>query len=119
VAVPRGGWLEFMGMKEFIYPADPGMNGITLRPKRPDFLATQTQEEQDAMREHRDYIRHLSEQGKIVMSGEAPDGSVGMVLYRVDSAEEARRYFYNDPAVIAGIGYPDLYLFQTAHLTLP
>ena len=90
-----------------------------LRPKRPDFLATMTQEEHTAMREHREYVRHLFEQGKVLMSGDAPDGSVGVVLYRVDSADEARRYFYNDPAVIAGIGYPDLYPFQLGHMMQP
>ena len=90
-----------------------------LRPKRPDFLTTMTQEERTAMKDHKEYIRHLFEQGKIVMSGDAPDGTVDIVLYRVDSAEEARRYFYNDPAVIAGIGYPDLYPFQVGHLTRP
>ena len=99
---------------------NPQMDFISLlRPKRPDFNTTMTQEERDAMREHREYIKHLFEQGKIVMSGEAHDGTVGIVLYRVDSAEEARRYFYNDPAVIAGIGYPDLYPFQVGHLTPP
>jgi len=90
-----------------------------LRPKRPDFLATMTQEEHTAMREHREYVRHLFEQGKVVMSGDSTDGSVGVVLYRVDSADEARRYFYNDPAVIAGIGYPDLYPFQLGHMMQP
>jgi uncharacterized protein YciI len=90
-----------------------------LRPKRPDFVATMTQEERTAMKDHREYIKHLFEQGKVVMSGDAPDGTVGLVLYRVDSAEEARRYFYNDPVVIAGIGYPDLYPFQLGHLIQP
>ena len=90
-----------------------------IRPKRPDFLTTMTQEERTAMKDHREYIKHLFEQGKIVMSGEAPDGTVELVLYRVDSVDEARRYFYNDPAVIAGIGYPDLYPFQIGHQALP
>jgi uncharacterized protein YciI len=88
-----------------------------LRPKRPDFHTTMTQEEHMAMKEHKEYIKHLFDDGKIVMSGEAREGNVEIVLYRVDSAEEARRYFYNDPAVIAGIGYPDLFPFQMGHLT--
>ena len=64
-----------------------------LRPKRPDFHATMTQEELTAMREHWEYVKHLFEQGKIVMCGDAPDGSVVVVHYRVDSADEVRRYF--------------------------
>lgn len=75
-----------------------------------------TGKERVVMQEHAAYILDLYRQGNIVMSGEAPDGAVGMVIYRVDSAIEARRYFYNDPAVIAGIGYPDLYPFE---ITIP
>jgi len=90
-----------------------------LRPKRPDFYATLTQEERVAMRKHKEYIKHLFEDGKIVMSGEASEDALEIVLYRVDSADEARRYFYNDPAVIAGIGYPELYPFQIGHLAHP
>lgn len=82
-----------------------------LRPKRPDFLTTMTPEEHAIMAEHRRYVKDLSAQGNIALSGAAIDGSVGVVIYRVDSPEEARRLFYNDPAVIAGIGYPELYPF--------
>lgn len=88
-----------------------------LRPKRPDFLTTMTPEEKAVMGEHIEYIRNLSAQGNIAMSGAAIDGTVGVVIYRVDSPEEARRLFYNDPAVIAGIGYPELHLFRIGHLT--
>lgn len=88
-----------------------------LRLKRPDFLTTMTPEEQAVMGEHIEYIRNLSAQGNIAMSGAAIDGSVGVVIYRVDSAEEARRLFYNDPAVIAGIGYPELHPFRIGHMT--
>ncbi|MHB8162865.1 MAG: YciI family protein [Methanoregula sp.] len=88
-----------------------------LRLKRPDFLTTMTPEEQAVMGEHIEYIRNLSAQGNIAMSGAAIDGTVGVVIYRVDSAVEARRLFYNDPAVIAGIGYPELHPFRIGHLT--
>jgi uncharacterized protein len=88
-----------------------------LRPKRPDFLTTQTPEEQVTMGKHMDYVKDLIAQGKIVMNGTAIDGTIGVLIFRVDSADEARRYFYNDPAVIAGIGYPELHPFQIGHLT--
>jgi len=88
-----------------------------LRLKRPDFLTTMTPEEQAVMGEHIEYIRNISAQGNIALSGAAVDGSVGVVIYRVDSAEEARRLFYNDPAVIAGIGYPELHPFRIGYPT--
>ncbi len=87
-----------------------------LRLKRPDFLTTMTPEEEAVMEEHIEYVRNLSAQGNIALSGAAVDGSVGVVIYRVDSADEARRLFYNDPAVIAGIGYPELHPFRIGHL---
>jgi len=94
----------------------PTMDFISLiRPKRPDFLTTMTPAEQMAMGQHREYVGSLSEQGKIVLNGSAVDGTMGVLIYRVDSAEEARRIFYNDPAVIAGIGYPELHRFLIGH----
>jgi uncharacterized protein YciI len=84
----------------------------TLRPKRPDFLATMTPEEQAIMGQHMAYTRQLFEQGKIVLGGAATDGAIGVIVWRVDSAEEMQRIYDNDPAVKAGIGYPDLHPFR-------
>ena len=84
----------------------------TLRPKRPDFLATMTGEETAVMGQHQAYTQQLFDQGKIVLAGAATDGAIGTVVWRVDSAEEMRRIYDNDPAVKAGIGYPELYLFR-------
>ena len=87
-----------------------------IRPKRMDFLATMTPEEQAAMEEHREYVRDMIAQGQIFLDGGSPDGTIGILIYRVDSAIEARRLFYSDPAVIAGIGYPELYPLTIGHL---
>ena len=38
--------------------------------------------------------------------------AIGIIIWRVDSAEEARRIYENDPAVKAGIGYPELHPFR-------
>ncbi len=89
------------------------MEYITLlRPKRPDFLTTMTAEEKEVMRRHTAYARELFDKGKIVFGGAATDGAVGILVYLVDSTEEARRLFDNDPAVLAGIGYPELHPFH-------
>ena len=84
----------------------------TLRPHRPDFLATLTMEEKAVMGQHMAYTRQLFDQGKIVLGGAATDGAIGIIVWRVDSAEEARRIYDNDPAVKAGIGYPELHPFR-------
>jgi uncharacterized protein YciI len=93
------------------------MNFISLiRPKRRDFLTTMTPAEQAAMEQHTDYVKDMIAQGQILLDGGAPDGTIGVLIYRVYSAIEARRIFYNDPAVIAGIGYPELYPLTIGHL---
>jgi uncharacterized protein YciI len=88
-----------------------------LRTKRPDFLTTMTPEEQEVMGHHKAYVKNLFDQGNLVMGGAATDGTLGVLIYQVNSAEEARRIFYNDPAVIAGIGYPELHPFRIGLLT--
>jgi uncharacterized protein YciI len=87
-----------------------------IRPKRLDFLATMTPGEQVTMAQHTDYVKDMIAQGKIFLAAGAPDGTIGVLIYRVDSAIEARRLFYSDPAVIAGIGYPELYPLTIRHL---
>jgi len=59
----------------------------TLRPNRPDFLATMTPEEKAVMGQHQAYIRQLFDQGKIVLGGVATNGAIGVIVGRVDSAE--------------------------------
>jgi uncharacterized protein len=88
-----------------------------LRPKRPDFLTTMTPEEHAIMVRHKDYAKNLFERGKIIFGGAAPDGTLGILVYRVDSAEEAQRLFDEDPAVIAGVGYPELHSFRIGFLS--
>lgn len=83
-----------------------------LRPKRTDFLMTMTPDEQAIMGQHMAYARRLFSEGKIILGGAASDGAVGILIFRVDSAEEARHLFDNDPAVLAGIGYPELHPFN-------
>ena len=38
--------------------------------------------------------------------------TIGILVLRVDSAEEAQSIYDNDPAVIAGIGYTELHPFR-------
>lgn len=84
----------------------------TLRPRRPDFLSTMTPEERVVMGEHAAYTGRLFDQGKIVLGGAATDGAIGIIVWRLASAEEAREIFENDPAVKAGIGEAELHPFR-------
>ena len=84
----------------------------TLRPKRENFVTTMTTEEKEVMAEHFDYTRKLFGEGKILIGGAATNGAIGIIILRVGSAEEARQIYENDPAVKAGIGYPEFYPFR-------
>ena len=88
-----------------------------LRTKRPDFLKTLTTAEQAIMGQHLAYVKDLFDKGKIILGGAATDGSVGVLIYRVDSAEEARQLFDHDPAVLGNVGYPELHPFRIGHLS--
>jgi hypothetical protein len=45
------------------------------------------------------------------------DGSVGILVYGADSAQEAQQMNENDPAVKAEIGDPGLRPFRAGHLS--
>jgi uncharacterized protein YciI len=87
-----------------------------LRVKRAGFLATMTPEERAVMEEHMIYVKGLFDKGKILFAGAATDGTVGIIVYRADSADEAQQLYDNDPAVRAGIGYPELHPFHVGYL---
>lgn len=64
------------------------------------------------MERHFAYSRRLFDQGKILLGGAATDGSIGIIVLRAESEEEARKMYENDPAVIAGIGNTEFHPFH-------
>jgi uncharacterized protein YciI len=84
----------------------------TLRPRRPDFLSTMTPAVQAAMGAHMAYTKRLFDEGKIVLGGAATDGAIGVIVWRLGSAEEAREIFEHDPAVQASVGEAELHPFR-------
>ena len=54
------------------------------------------------MGQHLAYTQKLFDRGKIVLGGAATDGAIGVIVWRVDSAEEMQRIYESDPAVKAG-----------------
>jgi len=45
------------------------------------------------MGQHMAYTRQLFDQGKIILGGAATDGAIGVIVWRVDSAEEMQRIY--------------------------
>ena len=54
----------------------------------------------------------LFDRGKIVLAGAATNGAIGVIVWRVDSAEEVQRIYENDPAMTAGIRHSELHSFR-------
>lgn len=81
-----------------------------LRPPRPEFAATMTDEEEAAMGAHYLYLVDLLERGKLVLAGPCLDpGGPGIAILDVTEEAEARSIMSNDPAVRAGVVGADLH----------
>lgn len=52
---------------------------------------------------HRQYLASLKEAGKLWASGPFTDDSGALIIYEVDSEEEARRLIEGDPFYAAGV----------------
>lgn len=52
---------------------------------------------------HRQYLSKLKETGKLWASGPFTDDSGALIIYEVDSEEEARRLIEQDPFYAAGV----------------
>ncbi|WP_243359431.1 YciI family protein [Fundidesulfovibrio terrae] len=86
---------------------------MLFKAKRDDFVKTMTAEEKALMEEHAAHCRGLAARDRIVLMGVCPDGAYGVMVFRADSDEEARRFFDEDPAVKAGVVHPELHPFVT------
>ena len=49
---------------------------------------------------HKAYLQKLIDEGKIFAKGPFTDHSGGLVIYKADSYEEAKRMAENDPAIL-------------------
>ncbi|NOU92318.1 hypothetical protein GC093_03580 [Paenibacillus sp. LMG 31456] len=96
-----------MEQLEFVY---------MFKPKREDFLQTLSLEEMAAMGAHFEYCNGLHAEGALLMSGACTDGAYGMVVFKADSEEAARRIFENDPVVIANIVDAELHPYKVLKL---
>jgi len=72
--------------------------------KGPAWTLSTTPEHQKLQSEHLAHIGKMADSGKLILAGPFSDGGDlrGMLIFRVDSAEEAKALAEQDPAVKAG-----------------
>ena len=87
-----------------------------LVPPRPTFPGDITDHEKHLMAEHARYARAQFDAGLLVVYGPvtARNGSFGMTVLEVEDEAEARRFFENDPSVVAGLNTFELFPMQVA-----
>lgn len=56
--------------------------------------------DEEILKEHIDYLTKYIEEGKILAKGPFTDHSGGMIIFAVDSMEEAQKIADHDPAAV-------------------
>jgi len=81
-----------------------------LLPPRPNFAATMSDQEQNAMGQHVAYWQgHLAAGRTLIFSPVAdPAGDWGLAIVRADSLEDVAALGHADPAVLAGVARFDV-----------
>ncbi|MGG1664409.1 YciI family protein [Brevibacillus sp. NRS-1366] len=51
---------------------------------------------------HLEYVNELYKQGKVFMAGPFTDKTAGLVIYKAESLEEARKLAEADPVIVEG-----------------
>jgi len=88
---------------------------VLLRPTRPDFVQSMTEEETRAVGQHLEHLKAAAAAGKVLVAGRSmTDNPVGVEIIEADSEEEARKLVEQDPAVKEGIMRPEILPFRVA-----
>jgi uncharacterized protein YciI len=78
-----------------------------------------TTEEDQIISEHFDYLKALTDKGMVFLAGRTLNtdpSSFGIVIFNVDSEQEARKLMLKDPAVKKQVMRSELYPFCTSLL---
>jgi uncharacterized protein YciI len=76
-----------------------------------------TPEEERIVGDHYSYLKELTDQGVVILAGRTlnnDESSFGIIIFRADSEEAARRIVADDPAVRGGVMRAELYPYRIA-----
>lgn len=94
-------------MNEYVY---------LIRATRPGFAEGSTPEEDAAMSAHFQYLKGLLAEGTLILAGPCLDTAFGVVIFRAQSLEDARRIMESDPSVMSGVMGAELHEFRVSLL---
>jgi uncharacterized protein YciI len=89
-----------------------------IQPSRDEAFAEGFAEsEQQKISEHFDYLKRLTNEGTVLLAGKTPNiphHGFGMVIFKAESEEAARRILDDDPAARNNVFVAELYPFGAA-----
>jgi hypothetical protein len=80
ITVLGGSWNDYLRYRDFYHYRKHKARPDTLMAD--SFLATMTDQEKTVMGQHMAYTQQLFDRGKIVLSGAATDGAIGVLFHQ-------------------------------------
>ncbi|KGP72110.1 YciI family protein [Pontibacillus yanchengensis] len=71
-----------------------------IRPTRDSFVDSMTEQEGKVMDRHFDYLNEMLSEGNLIMAGPCLDGAFGIVVFRAESEDMAKKVMESDPSVM-------------------
>lgn len=74
-----------------------------------------TEQESRVVSDHYSYLKELMEQGTVILAGRTQNtdySSFGIIIFKAESPEQARRVAENDPAVKDTVMQAELYPYR-------
>jgi uncharacterized protein len=93
---------------------------VVLRPVRLEMLVESTPEEAAIVGEHFRRYKEYADKGVILLAGRTlhtDETSIGIMIFRAESQEEAQAFLDADPAIIKGIMTGVVYPYRVAILS--
>lgn len=83
-----------------------------ISPVRENLMTTMTESETSIISQHFEYLQLALSEKRLILAGPCLDAAFGIVIFRSESEEFARRFMNEDPAVLGGVFSAELHPFQ-------
>ncbi|HET7627396.1 MAG TPA: YciI family protein [Bacillales bacterium] len=94
-------------MAQFVY---------LIRPEREGFNEQMTNQEEQVMGRHFEYLQAKLEEGKLIMAGPCLDRAFGIAVFEAVDENEARAFMDDDPSIKEGVMKGELHPYRVSLL---